>query len=139
MSRVRKVKQLPVDEVRNLVTLGDGRCNCEVNHSTLGWIPFTYDPADEEEYSVIVKNYINLNKVDISALPMCDSVARIAAVRGRDWRDAELSRADMIINKIEDFEIDGDSKVWRKYRVALRNWPETENFPEVTPDAPDAK
>lgn len=56
----------------------------------------------------------------------------------RVWRNSELIRADIIINKIEDFEIEGDSRVWRKYRVTLRNWPATEDFPAVKPTAPDA-
>ncbi len=57
---------------------------------------------------------------------------------GRNWRNSELFRADIIINKIEDFEIEGDSKLWRQYRVALRNWPSTEDFPATKPTAPDA-
>lgn len=58
----------------------------------------------------------------------------------RYWRNDELLRVDVVINKIEDFEIEGDSKVWRKYRVALRNWPQAEGFPsdESKPVAPDA-
>lgn len=57
---------------------------------------------------------------------------------GRIWRNSELSRADIVINKIEDFEIEGDSKLWRQYRVALRNWPATEDFPTTRPESPDA-
>lgn len=56
----------------------------------------------------------------------------------RKWRNDELFRADIVINKIEDFEIEGDSKPWRQYRVALRNWPSTEDFPVTKPKAPDA-
>lgn len=48
-------------------------------------------------------------------------------VQERIWRNAELARADVQINKAED--VGGDARPWREYRVALRNWPENPNFP----------
>lgn len=63
-----------------------------------------------------------------------------SAIGARLWRDAELSRADVILNRVQDGETGlGTQKAWRAYRVELRNWPETDNFPEVVPLAPDAK
>lgn len=58
----------------------------------------------------------------------------------RAWRNAELNRADVILNRIQDGETGlGTQKVWRAYRVALRNWPDTESFPNEAPVAPDAE
>ena len=49
------------------------------------------------------------------------------ALREREWRKGELERADHQINKLDDAA--GDSKAWRDYRVALRDWPEHQDFP----------
>lgn len=58
----------------------------------------------------------------------------------RIWRDRELSRADVEINKVQDGEGTGTVKAWREYRVALRAYPSKEGFPNIKlrPVAPDA-
>lgn len=58
----------------------------------------------------------------------------------RVWRDGELDRADVELNKVQDGMGTGTVAVWREYRCALRNWPESEFFPDSTkrPVAPDA-
>lgn len=61
------------------------------------------------------------------------------AHRERVWRDVELSRADIILNKIQDGMTGyGTVGQWRAYRVELRNWPANDNFPnnELRPAAP---
>lgn len=35
---------------RNVVPLGDGRFDCEIEHPSFGWIPFTADPNDVEPH-----------------------------------------------------------------------------------------
>lgn len=58
----------------------------------------------------------------------------------REWRDSELRRSDIMLLKIQDgMPITGTAGDWRKYRVALRTWPEAEGFPSVpsAPVAPD--
>lgn len=60
----------------------------------------------------------------------------------REWRNAELNRADIVLLKIQDGMPNlGTVADWRKYRVALRTWPEAEGFPSVesAPKAPDNK
>lgn len=62
-----------------------------------------------------------------------------AAVLARQQRDMELKRADIMLNRVQDGETGlGTQKAWRAYRIELRGWPETENFPEVMPVSPDA-
>lgn len=58
----------------------------------------------------------------------------------RAWRDTELDRADIELNKVQDGMGTGTVGTWREYRCALRNWPESEFFPDPTkrPIAPDA-
>lgn len=62
-----------------------------------------------------------------------------AIIAERAWRDAELKRADTILNKIQDGMTGyGTVGQWRAYRVELRNWPANDNFPnnELRPEAP---
>ena len=62
------------------------------------------------------------------------------SAEARLQRDAELSRADIMLNRVQDGETGlGTQKAWRAYRVLLRDWPSTEGFPEAVPVAPDAK
>ena len=51
---------------------------------------------------------------------------------GRLWRDKELKATDFIV-QITDYPNYSD---WLTYRENLRNWPETDNFPETKPNAP---
>lgn len=58
----------------------------------------------------------------------------------RDWRDGELARADIQLLKVEDGMTGlGTQKAWRAYRMALREWPSTDAFPDTRPVAPDFK
>jgi len=54
----------------------------------------------------------------------------------RAWRDAELSKADIEVNKAADTASATES-AWRQYRVALRDWPQTAGFP--SPDLRPAR
>lgn len=37
-------------EIRNIVALGDGRFDCEIEHPVFGWLPFTAAPDDVAEH-----------------------------------------------------------------------------------------
>lgn len=57
----------------------------------------------------------------------------------RGWRNVELSRADIQLLKVQDGVTGiGTQKAWREYRIALRDWPASELFPNERPVAPDA-
>lgn len=60
----------------------------------------------------------------------------------RVWRDGELTRADIELNKVQDGDSSAVGSVtdWRTYRKALRSWPESSDFPDNSkrPVAPDA-
>ncbi len=62
------------------------------------------------------------------------------AATERSWRDAELRRADIEINKDEDAAGVFDAVPWRTYRAELRDWPADPTFPDPAyrPVAPDA-
>ena len=57
----------------------------------------------------------------------------------RAWRNSELYRADVELNKSQDGDGVGTVKAWREYRKSLRAWPDTKGFPsrEFRPVAPD--
>lgn len=141
MARKKKVVQVETTIVKgysNPVALPDGKISCTITHAVYGDIPYTYDPSDKELTTIELGMLLSADGVEHGKLGECPSVAMWASFDAKQWRNAELQRADVIINKIEDFEIEGDSKEWRKYRVTLRNWPSTEDFPSVKPTAPDA-
>jgi hypothetical protein len=48
----------------------------------------------------------------------------------RTWRDAELAKADIELNKVQDGRGTGLVSDWRDYRNELRDWPEHESFPD---------
>lgn len=48
----------------------------------------------------------------------------------RIWRNEELTRADVEINKIEDGVSSESITAWRSYRISLRDWPASEYFPD---------
>lgn len=60
----------------------------------------------------------------------------------RVWRNAELFRSDIELNKVQDSDpkASGTVSVWRDYRKSLRAWPESTLFPEKSkrPIAPDS-
>jgi hypothetical protein len=70
------------------------------------------------------------------------SSSQCEAIAERLWRDSELARADIQLLKVQDGATKyGTQKAWREYRNALRDWPESEDFPstEYRPIAPDSK
>ena len=48
----------------------------------------------------------------------------------RVWRNLELAKADIELNKVQDGRGTGLVSDWRDYRNALRDWPEHESFPD---------
>lgn len=65
---------------------------------------------------------------------------RVTTETERGWRNCELNRADIELLKVQDGVGTGTVAAWRSYRVALRDWPASEFFPdaEQRPVAPDA-
>lgn len=53
----------------------------------------------------------------------------VVATWEREWRNNELARVDIAINKVQDGVGTGTESSWRAYRCALREWPESPEFP----------
>ena len=66
--------------------------------------------------------------------------AQVTAEEERGWRDSELVRADIELLKVQDGVGTGTVAAWRSYRIQLRDWPTSPDFPDATkrPVAPDA-
>ena len=65
-------------------------------------------------------------------IPTEQDILGLKEGEARDWRNSELKKTDFII-QIADYPNYSD---WLTYRENLRNWPETDNFPETKPTAP---
>lgn len=69
--------------------------------------------------------------------------AEYSASLEKGWIESELKRSADQIDKAQDSDPSaiGTETDWRAYRVALRAWPQDENFPnkELRPIAPDAQ
>lgn len=128
-----------VKSYSDAVAYTGGLINVTIVHEDFGEMPYTYDPNDTSPIALELKELFKADGVVQSKLKKCPTIKVHAAFDARVWRNSELLRADVIINKIEDFEIEGDSKSWRQYRVALRNWPDVKGFPaeKTKPVAPD--
>lgn len=129
----------PIDQVKPLVVgyhspraYKGGHINCTIVHSEYGEIPFTYDPSDTSQASLELGLLLLADKVKYSELEECPLVALQVGMEERSWRGAELNIADIELLKAEDADPDsvGTPTQWRQYRVALRNWPESEFFPD---------
>jgi len=63
-------------------------------------------------------------------------------LKERLWRNTELSKVDVQLNKVQDSDPKaiGTVSQWREYRKALRAWPENKDFPnkDKRPISPDA-
>lgn len=72
-----------------------------------------------------------LNRKDV------DPDFKSASDLARITRNRLLQEADIVVNKIMDGTKGlGKIKDWRAYRVALRSWPESPNFPHTLPEMP---
>lgn len=62
----------------------------------------------------------------------------LLASEERAWRDSELLKADIEVNKAAD-TASVSEQPWRQYRVALRDWPQSVGFPDASarPARPD--
>lgn len=58
-----------------------------------------------------------------------ESLSKLSADE-RSWRDSELLKADIEVNKAADTASAGEA-AWRRYREALRHWPQSPDFPDV--------
>lgn len=83
---------------------------------------------DEHGYPVLSEQTVNIDNLKDAE---------------RFWRNLELKRADIELNKVQDSDpkAKGTVSAWREYRKALRDLPEHSLFPDTQarPTAPDSE
>ena len=97
--------------------------------------------ADGSQDFLIQPDWVEMTPEEIYAHEHPEPTPEQLVAIERAWRDGELDRADIELNKVQDGMGTGTVSAWREYRCLLRNWPENEFFPDstkrpVSPDAP---
>lgn len=121
-----------------------------LNKTTLGFDWYDEDPKDKnlialtDEYHeelLVARNNGKVLSVLRNKIVLKDFVIPASDLPDleRKWRNTELARADISLLKSEDGDGVGLPTDWRKYRVALRAWPDHAKFPDTKhrPIAPD--
>jgi len=79
------------------------------------WLSKAPDTAEVDAGLAVVQPYVELDE---------------QAALERQWRNTELAKADIELNKVQDGRGTGLVSDWRDYRNELRDWPEHEGFPD---------
>lgn len=111
---------------RNAQYTEDGRINCEIEHSKFGWIPFTADSNDVEEFGRNLFEQISSNGDIVEFVPPLGPSEEEIALKVRSKRNSLLSSSDW--TQLPDAPV--DQAAWANYRQNLRNIPNQEGFPE---------
>lgn len=113
-----------------------GFFSSDINYSNL---PNDLIEVSETDYLKVLEGQTRLKIITLdsnSNLCLSDHIKTDGelAAEERTWRDAELLKADYELNKVQDGDNSSIGSVgdWRKYRIALRNWPESPDFPNAT-------
>ena len=136
---------LEITEVRNAVSLNAENTlfDCEINHPTYGWIPYTLNPNDEDNH-VNNDDLRTLIGSDFTAYtaPTQEELDAQAAALVRAERDNKLvTEVDPIVSnplRWADLSTEKQNE-WSTYRTALLNVPQQSGFPHnvVWPTKPD--
>lgn len=99
-----------------------------------------YETQSERDQFGGVDLVVMTNEEILANLNPAPTAEQIASVE-RDWRNGELDRADIELNKVQDGVGVGTVAAWREYRCALRDWPAHAMFPDSAhrPVSPDVK
>jgi hypothetical protein len=99
--------------------------DCEINHSTYGWIPFTASPDDVEAHGREIFASLTQGEVAEYVPPTPLTTEEIASA-ARAERNALLAATDW--TQAADVPQATKDK-WAPYRQALRDVPEQSGFP----------
>jgi len=109
--------------------------DCEIDHPTFGWIPFTVNPNDITKYvaesSETASELFDRIKAEVLDIPLDIPLETIDSIRGR--RNELLDETDYIMQRHTNEEALGLSTTlnseqyvnWLQYRQALRDFPST--------------
>lgn len=108
--------------VRNPTFTADGKIDCEIEHPTHGWIPFTANPNDvEQKGRDIYAAALDMGPAEYVAPPVLPPTEDEI----RAQRNALLAACDW--TQVADAPV--DQTLWAIYRQELRDVPAQEGFP----------
>lgn len=131
-------------EYRNAKHIGKNRIDCEINHPTYGWLPFTCDPEDTGAQFDVVELYDRMKSDPDTAAYIPPTQAELDAETARNVRSQRdfilATQVDSLVSnplRWNDFTSD-QKKAWADYRRALLDITQQSGFPNdvVWPTAP---
>lgn len=116
---------------KNATYLKDGRIRCDVEHPTLGWIPYTASKDDTEEFGKNVFSIVSKSSKVKKYTPITTSDEDLKKLV-RIERDARLKKLDEIVSNPLRWESLSKSKKegYKKYRQDLLDVPQQPGFPK---------
>jgi hypothetical protein len=133
-------------EYRNAKHIANNRIDCEINHPTYGWIPFTCDPTDTGATIDVVALYDAMVSDKKTAAYIPPSQAELDVKQAafvRDTRDEILRGVvdPVVSNPLRWADLSAAKQTaWTAYRRALLDVPQQSGFPNavVWPTQPSA-
>jgi hypothetical protein len=131
-------------DYRNAQRLANGWIDCEIEHPTYGWIPFTCDPNDTGAQFDVAALHAQMDADSATAAyvpPTQEELDAAAAEAVRAERDAKLAyEIDPIVsNPLRWSDLTAEKQTeWAAYRRALLDITAQGGFPHIVtwPEAP---
>ena len=90
---------------------------------------YAYEPSDIEK-KLVPEHLTQMSHAETYVFLNRPPAKEELVDKERQWRDSELNQLDYLINMVQDGEVTGDELALRQYRIKLRNWPQSEYFPD---------
>lgn len=122
---------------RNAKRLADGRIDCEIEHETYGWIPFTCDPNDTGALFDVAALHATMDAdptTEAYVPPTQEELDAMAAEAVRAQRDTILAtEVDPIVsNPLRWAELSSEQQTaWSAYRRVLLDVTMQNGFPHL--------
>ena len=125
---------IQISEFRNAKYINETCIDCEINHPTHGWIPFTVVPDDDGSDVNVPKLYDDLVKSNPEPYvpPTQEELDERKAMEVRSWRDRLLQeQVDSYVMNFMRWDEQPEEKQnkIRDYRQKLLDVPQQEGFP----------
>lgn len=130
---------------RNAKYLDGARINCEIDHPTYGWIPFTCDPTDTGAAFDVIALFDAMAADPTTASYVPPTQAERDAMQENNIR---IARDSILANSVDPVVSNplrwagltaGKQTAWTAYRQALLDVPQQSGFPHnvVWPTKPE--
>ena len=132
-------------EYRNARNISNTVIDCEINHPTYGWIPFTCDPTDTGAQFDVVELHIRMKNDPLTVAYVPPTQAQLdeqATTQIRKKRDMLLTRVvdPIVSNPLRWGDLTTEQQQsWTNYRRALLDITDQVGFPNnvIWPTKPE--